>query len=152
MRHVHQQPGIDVDLDALAVLGHGRPVAQRPVLAVPAGAEAGLVAVGGDHLARGADVHLAGLGVDDDGVALVDALHDAAGVADGGDAQRLGDDGDMALAAGVLQHQAAQPRAVVVEEVGRAHGAGDQHGVVRQLVRRGVGAGAAGENAQQAVG
>ena len=103
------------------------------VLALPAGAEAHLVGIGGDHLADGPQVHLAGLGVDDGGIARVDALDDAARLADGGDAERLGDDGDVALPAAVLDDEAAQPRAVVVEQLGRPHGARDQDGVGRQL-------------------
>ena len=66
--------------------------------------------------------------------------------------ERLGDDGDVALAAAVLDHQAAQARAVVVEQVGRAHGARDQHGVVRQIGDGAARARAAGQDAQQAVG
>ena len=64
--------------------------------------------------------------VDDDGIADVDALDQAAHVADRGDAERAGDDGDVALSAGLLDDEAAQPRAVVVEQVGRTHGARDQ--------------------------
>jgi len=104
VRHVHQQTSVDVQLDALPVLGDSRRVAEGAVLAVPAGTEAGLVAIGGDDLARGADVHLAAFGVDNYGVALVHALQHAARIADGRNAERLGDDGDVALAAGVLQH------------------------------------------------
>ena len=48
-------------------------------------------------------------------------------------------------------HQAAQARAVVVEQVGRAHGAGDQHGVVRQLGCAACALGPTGQDAQQAV-
>ena len=73
-------------------------------------------------------------------------------MADGGDAERLGDDGDVALAAAVLDDEAAQPRAVVVQQVGGTHGAGHQHRVVRQLGRDHAVAGAAGQDAQQAVG
>ena len=68
------------------------------VFALPARLEAGLVGVGGDHLAGRADVDFAGDGIDDDRVAGVGALHDAARLPDRGDAERLGDDGDMARA------------------------------------------------------
>ena len=52
----------------------------------------------------------------------------------------------------ILEHQAAQPRAVVVEQVGRAHGAGDQDGVVRQVGGGARALGPARQDAQQAVG
>ena len=152
MRHVDEQAGIDVQVDAHAVRGDGRHVLQGAILPLPAGEEAHLVGIGGDHVGRGPQVHLAGRRVDDRRIAGVDALDDAARLADGGDAQRLGDDGDVALPAAVLDDQSAQPLAVVVEQLGRPHGAGDEDGVGRQR-RRLVGAGdAAGEDAQQPVG
>ena len=54
VRDVHLQAGIDVQLDALAVLGDGGLVAQRAVLALPPRPKARLVAIGGDDLARSA--------------------------------------------------------------------------------------------------
>ena len=58
-------------------------------------------------------------------------------LADRGDAERARHDGHMRGRPAFLQHQAAQPRAVVVEQRRRAHGAGDQDGVVGQLLARG---------------
>ncbi len=46
--------------------------------------------------------------IDDRGIACEHALDDALRLADGRDAERLGDDGDMALAAAVLDDEAAQ--------------------------------------------
>ena len=48
--------------------------------------------------ADGPQMNLARHGIDDRRVAGVDALDDARRLADGGDAQRLGDDRDVALA------------------------------------------------------
>ena len=58
------------------------------------------------------------------------------GPPDGGDAERAGDDGDVAGRAALLQDQAADALAVVVEELGRAHVAGDDDRVARQVRRR----------------
>src|SRR5262249_22492005 len=125
MRNVHLQPGVDVQLHPLAVPGDGRRIAQRAILALAPRAEAGLVAVGRDDPGVGADVDLAAVGIDNDGRALLHALDHAARITDGGYAERAGNDGDVALPAGLLQHQAAQARAVVVKQVRRTHAARD---------------------------
>ena len=107
-------------------------VPKLEVLLLTPGAQARLFRIGGLDLGARADLHVAGHAVDDDGVAL---LHDRRGVryfADGRDAERAGHDGDMARRPAFLQHEAAQARAVVVEEGRRAHGAGHQDGVVGQ--------------------
>ena len=57
-------------------------------------------------------------------------------LADRGDAERARHDGDVRVGGAFLQHQAAQPLAVVVEQRRRAHRAGDQDGVVGQLLAR----------------
>ena len=57
----------------------------------------------------------------------------------------------MARRAAFLEHEAAQALAVVVEQLGGTHGAGDQDGVLRQ-VAGGRRADPAGQHAQQAVG
>ena len=152
MRHVDQQAGVHVQLDPLAVERLGGRILQGAVLALPARQEADLVGVGVDDVGGRAQVHLARHGVDDGGIAGIDPLHDAARLPDGGDAQRLGDDGNVALRAAVLDDEPAQTPAVVVEQLSRAHGARHQNRVGRQ--RRGlVGAGdAAGQDAQQPVG
>ena len=45
-------------------------------------------------------------------------------------------DGDMARRAALLEHQPAQALAVVIEQLRRAHGAGDEDGVLRQISGR----------------
>ena len=55
------------------------------------------------------------------------------------------------VGADLLQHQAAQPLAVVVEQLGRAHVAGDDDGVLRQVAGEGP-VRAAHQLAQQPVG
>ena len=52
---------------------------------------------------------------------------------DGGDAERAGDDGDVAGRPAFFQDEAAHALAVVVEELGRAHRAGDDDRVARQV-------------------
>ena len=87
VRHVDEQAGVDLQRDARAVLGDRRHLAQRLVAALPLGAEADLVGIGGDHVGGGPQVHLAGLRVDDHGVAGRHPLDEAARLADRGDAQ-----------------------------------------------------------------
>ena len=57
-------------------------------------------------------------------------------LADRGDAERARHDRDVGIGGAFLQHQAAQPLAVVVEQRRRAHRARDQDGVVGQLFAR----------------
>ncbi len=81
-------------------------------------------------------MHVAGRAVDDDGVA---GVGDAGGVGDLAhrrDAERAGDDRHVRIGAAFLEHEPAQALAVVVEQRRRTHGAGDQHGVLRQPVAR----------------
>ena len=54
--------------------------------------------------------------------------------ADGGDAKRPRDDGDVAGRSALLQDEAAHALAVVVEELGGTHGAGDDDRVARQVL------------------
>ena len=61
------------------------------------------------------------------------ALEHALDLGHGGDAERARHDGDMAGGTAFLQHQAAQALPVVIEQLGGAHGAGDQDGVLRQV-------------------
>ena len=151
MRHVDQQAGVHVQADRHAVDGDARRVAQRAVLVLPARAQPRLFGVGRLDVRLRAHLHFAGHAVDDDRVALFDDLGDVGQVADGGDRQGARDDGDVARRARFLQHHAAQPRAVVVEQRRRAHRARDQDRVVRQLARLQHQA-LAGELVQQAVG
>ena len=81
-------------------------------------------------------MHVAGRAVDDDGIAGIDQPGDVVDLADRGDAERARHDGDMRGRAAFLQDQAAQLPAVVVEQRRRAHRAGDQDGVVGQLLAR----------------
>ena len=121
------------------------------VLLLLAGPQPRLVLVGVLDIGLRPDLDLAGLAVDDDGVAGLDQRGRVDDLADGRNAERARDDGDVAGRAALLQHQAAQMRAVVVEQRGRAHGARDQDGVVGQLLARDA-VGLAHQRAQQAVG
>ena len=53
-------------------------------------------------------------------------------LANGRDAERARNDRDMRRRPAFLQHEAAQPSAVVVEQRGRTHEAGNQHRILRQ--------------------
>ena len=70
---------------------------------------------------------------------------------DGDHAQRARDDRHMRRRAALFEHDGAQPRAVVLEQLGRPHVAGDENGVLGQLAAGGRGA-VAGEDAQQPIG
>ena len=96
-------------------------------------------------------MQLAAFGIDDGSVPRLDAFEHALDLADGGDAERARHDRHMARRAAFLEHEAAQTLAVVVEQLGRAHGAGDQDGVLRQVPRR-RGDGAARQQPEQPVG
>ena len=78
-------------------------------------------------------MHFASEAVDDDRVALFDDLGNIRDVADRRNAQRARHDGDMARSARLLQHHAAQARAIVIEQSRRAHRARDENRVFRQF-------------------
>ena len=130
MGDIHQQAGIDMQFDPLSILGEGWFSAQRLVFALLARLKACLVPVGSDHFAGGANVDFTAICIDDDRIAFIDPLHDTSGLPDGGNAEGLGDNGNMTLTTRILDHQAAQARAVVVEQICWTHGAGDQNGVM----------------------
>ena len=121
MRQVDEQAGIHHQRDAVAVAGDRRLVAKQPVLLLAPRPEADLLGIGGFDVGRRSQMDLAGGAVDDDRVAVLAERDDVRGLADGGDAERAGDDGDMAGRAALLEHQAADALAVVVEEFRRAH-------------------------------
>ena len=136
MRQVDQQAGVDHQRDRLAVLGDAWLVAQRAVLRLAAGAQLDALAVGDLDVGRRPQMHVAGRAIDDDGVAGIDEARDVFDLADRGDAERPRNDRDMRGRAAFLQDQAAQLAAVVVEQRRRPHRAGDQDGVVGQLLAR----------------
>ena len=70
------------------------------------------------------------------GVARLDQSGGVGDLADGRNAERARHDRDVRGRPAFLQHQAAQPLAVVVEQRRRAHRARDQDGVLRQLLAR----------------
>ncbi len=77
-------------------------------------------------------MQLAAFSVDDRGVAGFDHLQHAFDLGQRGNAERACHDGDMARGATLLQHETAQALPVVVEKLGRPHGAGDHDGVLGQ--------------------
>ena len=95
-RHVHEQPGIDIEGDFHPVARHRRLVPDQPVLLLLAGAEAHLVGIGGLDVGRRPEMHLAGVAVDDDRIARFRQRHDVVELPGGGDAERARDDRDMA--------------------------------------------------------
>ena len=110
---------------------NGRAVAQRHIAFLLAGAEAYLIGIRGDDFSARAQVHLARYGIYNYGVSDVHTLDDAGGLADSRDAERLGNNGDVALARTVLDNKAAQLGAVVIEQFGWAHGPRDEDRVRR---------------------
>jgi hypothetical protein len=111
-------------------------VRNRPILILPPRAQTRLLDVGRLEIGGGPQMNLAGHSVDNQGVAVLDDLGDVGHVADGGDSERARDDGDVARRPRLFEHEAAQPRAVVIEQRGGAHGARDQDGVLRQFLRQ----------------
>ena len=75
------------------------------------------------------------LAVDDDGVAVFRHRHGALDLAGDGNAHGARHDDDVAGGSAVLQHQPAQLVARIVEQLGGAHRAGDDDGVLRQRRR-----------------
>ena len=133
MRQVDGKARIDQELDLLAVLGDAGPVAQRRILRLPPCAESHALGIGRFDFRRGAHIDRARDAVDDDGVAGIGEPRRVRYLADGGNAERARHDRDVRIGGAFLQHQAAQPLAVIVEQRRRAHRARDQDRVVGQL-------------------
>ena len=151
VRQVDGQAGVDQQRHLFAVLGHARLVAQRLILLLPPRPQPYPLGIGGLHVGQRPDLQIAGRAVNDDGVARIDDAGGVVDVADRRNAERARHDGDMRMRAAFLQHQTAQPLAVVIEQRRRTHRAGDQDGILRQvLARRRVIA--AGELTHQPVG
>jgi hypothetical protein len=146
MRQVEHEAGIDVERHPRAVERDRRHVAQGRVLCLAPRPEADLVGIGRHHLRRRPHVQLAALGIDDRRIPRLDRIEHALGLADGGDAERAGHDGHVARRTAFLEHEPAQALPVVIEQLGGAHGAGDQDRVLRQ-VAGGRRAGPSGEHA-----
>ena len=151
MRHVDEQPGVHVQADRDAVDADRRRVAESAILRLAPGAHARLFGISRFDIRRRPQIDLARVAVDDDRIAVLDDFGDIRDIAHRGNGERAGDDGDMARGAGLLEHQTAQPRAVVIEQRRRAHRAGDKDGVFRQFVRQQDQA-LASELMQQAIG
>ena len=107
MRHVNDQPRIDVQGDADAIFCDGRPVAQCLVALLLARTKPDLVRVSGDDLRTRPKMHFTRNGVDDRCIAGIDALDDARRLPDGGNTKRLSHDCNMALARTVFDDQTA---------------------------------------------
>ena len=151
LRQVDRQAGIHHQVDLDAVLALGRLLAQFPVEFLPARPEAHLLGIGRFEVGLRAQVDRALVAVDDDGVAVFRHRDGALGLAGDGNAHGARHDDDVAGDGAVLQHQAAQLLARIVEQFGSAHRAGDDDGVLGQCRGDIVGT-APHQHAQQAVG
>ena len=120
------RPALSSSLDRLSVLADAGLVAQLAILRLPPGAEAHALRIGRFHFRRRADVDRAGRAVDDDRVVRIGDADGVLHFADRRDAERARDDGDVRVGGAFLQHQAAQPLAVVVEQRRRPHRARDR--------------------------
>ena len=136
VRQVDDKPGIDVELDALAGAADRGLIAQRCILRLLPGIETDLFGIGALKVRGRTNEDLASAAVDDDGASGIHKVDQPFGLADGGNAQRARHDGDVAGAPALLQHHAAQLRAVIIEKLGRAHVAGDHDRVHRQVGAR----------------
>ncbi len=96
MLEIDEQSGVHMQIDRDAVLGHGRHVAQFAILLLPAGAQPRLFRIGIVRHRRRAQMHVARDAIDDDCIAGLDEIDDIGDFADGRDAERAGDDRDMA--------------------------------------------------------
>ena len=149
MLHVDQQAGIHVQRDRRLVACHRGQVAQRRVLATTFGAciDRRIDALK-DVLGR-PNEDLGIVAIDDDRIAGLHAGQHIGRPADDGNVEGTRDNGDMAECRTLFEHHAAQPRAVIVEQLGGAHVARDDDHVIGQ--RAGIDGGAAGKAQQQAV-
>ena len=76
-------------------------------------------------IGRRAQMNIAGDAIDDHCIAGFNQIDNIGDVADSRDAERAGNDRDMAQGAGFLEDKAANLGAIVFEQRGRPHGARD---------------------------
>ncbi len=136
--------------DARLIARRRRQVAQRGVLAQPfdprldRGVDILQDVLGGPHQ------HLGMVAIDHDGIAWLDARQHVGRTADNRNIQGTRHDRDVAERRALLEHHAAQARAVVVEQLGRPHVASDDDHVLGQAA--GIDGDTAGQAQQQAIG
>ena len=111
-------------------------LAQFAVELLPARPEPHLFRIGRFEVGLRPQMDGALLAVDDDGVAVFRHGDGALHLADDRNAHGARDDHHMAGDRALFQHQAAQLVARIVEQFGRAHGAGDDDGVLGQRTPR----------------
>ena len=126
-------------------------IAQRLVLLLAPRAQPDALGIGGRHVGQRPDMQIAGRAVDNDRIARIGNAGCVIDLADRRDAERTRNDGNMGVRAALFEHEAAQPLAIVVEQRRRAHGAGNDDGILRQVIarRRMI---AAGKLLHQAIG
>jgi hypothetical protein len=151
MRQVEQQPGIDVERDGDPVAADRRQVAGGGKARLAFRPQPEVFAKQAAHVLARPDQQVAVVAVDDQKIAGLDAAQHLRDAAQHRDVEGAGDDRHMGGRRALLQHQAAQPATVVVEQLGRAHVARHQHEVVGQLAGGGREHGAA-EMLDQPVG
>ena len=134
MRQVDKEAGIEMQRDLVPVLGDAGLAAQRLILRLLARAQPHPLDIGRLDIGRRTQIDVAGNAVDDDRVAGFHQARRILHFADGRDAERARDDRDMRGRPAFLQHDAAQPLAVVIEQRRRPHHARDQDRIVGKLV------------------
>jgi hypothetical protein len=134
MRQVDDKAGIEHQLDRLAVLGLAGHVAQRAVLRLSPGPQAHALGISGFDFVRRPEIDRSRRAVDDHRIVRVGDADRVGDFADRRNAERAGDDRDMGVRRAFLEHEAAQPLAVVIEQRRRPHVARDQDCVVGQLL------------------
>src|SRR5690606_14650328 len=120
-RKVDQKAGIELQGDLDPVPRHRRLVAQPAILCLAPGAEPHLLGVSVLDVRRRPQVDLAVLTVDDDGIAGLGETDDVLDLTDCPDTERPRDNGHVAGWSSLLQHEAADALAAVIEqfEIGR---------------------------------
>ena len=136
MRHVDEEPGVHVQADRDAVdSGCGR-VAESAILRLAPGAHTRLFRISRFDVRRRPQMDLARVAVDDDRIACstiseIFAISLTAGTPSARATMAI-----WLEAPASSSTSSAQPGAVIIEERRRAHRAGDEDGVFRQLVRQ----------------
>ena len=132
MRHVGDQPGIDLEVNLHAVPGHCRLRAKRGILGLLSRIEAHLLRVCALYARGRADVDFAGLRIEDDRVAGVDQLDQSRYLANRRNPERPRDDRHMTGLRHLFDDDPAQVSTVVVEKFRRPHVARHENGILRQ--------------------
>jgi hypothetical protein len=133
MRQIHNQPRVDVEVDANAILRHRGHIAQHRILCLLACIEAHFLRIGLLQIMGWSDEKLARVAINDNGASRIHKVNKARRLPHRRNAKGACNNGDMAGLSAFFEDNAAYLAAVIIQELGRPHIARNNNGIGRQI-------------------